>query len=114
MVNLGRIQRLSEGDKEFESILIKGFLKSVNQYMQDISLHIKNLDSDKLGYSTHTLKGACKNVGAESFADLAYQLEKIAKINNIEHVQKKYAALIIEHQEANDFFNNYLESDSTI
>jgi len=112
MLNLDRVQRISEGDKEFESILIKGFLKSVNQYMQDISLHVKNLDADNLGYSAHTLKGACKNVGAESFADLAYQLEECAKINNFDKAQKKYADLIIEHQVVNDFFNHYLGSGS--
>jgi len=60
--------------------------------MDDLNRANSEGDSDLLMRSAHSLKGMLKNFQAESAAEVAFEVEKMAKAENFEDVQTK-----IEH-----------------
>jgi CheY-like chemotaxis protein/HPt (histidine-containing phosphotransfer) domain-containing protein len=81
-----------DGDWSFLKEIVEVFLSDYPRRMDDLSRANSEGDSDLLMRSAHSLKGMLRNFQAESAAEVAFEVEKMAKAENFEDVQTK-----IEH-----------------
>jgi len=81
-----------DGDWSFLKEIVEIFLSDYPRRMDDLNRANSEGDSDLLMRSAHSLKGMLKNFQAESAAEVAFEVEKMAKAENFEDVQTK-----IEH-----------------
>ena len=111
MVDFERIKDLSQGEVEFEIKIITLFLDSSKQYMVDIARQIKKSDLSALDKTLHALKGACRSIGADSFAEKAITFENIIIQNSDTGIKECMLELEKEHIEAIDVFEDYLKAN---
>ena len=81
-----------DGDWSFLKEIVEVFLSDYPRRMDDLRRANTEGDSDLLMRSAHSLKGMLRNFQAESAAEVAFEIEKMAKAENFEDVQTK-----IEH-----------------
>ncbi|HEX3654586.1 MAG TPA: response regulator [Pirellulales bacterium] len=86
---LGRV----EGDRGLLGELIDIFLKQCPEWTTEIDGALAQRDSERLHRAAHTLKGAAGNLGFESVADFAKQLEMLSAASDWPAVQAAAAAL---------------------
>ena len=78
-----------DGDWSFLEEIVEVFLSDYPRLMDDLRRANTEGDCDLLMRSAHSLKGMLKNFQAESAAEVAYQIEKKAKIENLDDVRTK-------------------------
>lgn len=78
------LQRLSEGDEDFEWELVQMFLTSTQINLEKIRVAIANNDLLQLTKESHYLKGASANIGATAMCLTAGKLEQLVRQQQIE------------------------------
>lgn len=73
------LQRLSEGDIEFERELLETYVEDVQICLKKLEVALTGSDWQTASEIAHQLKGASGNVGAVGMAELAAQLERQAQ-----------------------------------
>lgn len=91
---------VSGGDPEFESELMRAFLRSTRLLLSDLSAAIRDGDAGSTGTCAHTLKGNCGALGAIPMAESCEALEWQAREGHPENfpawlaeIEQRYATL---------------------
>jgi len=75
------------GNVNIYKILLKKFISDGNVIISDISGAINDMDSEKIRFHSHKLKGMALTVCAENLAALLFKMEKMGKENNISNIE---------------------------
>lgn len=89
-----RLSQISDDDEEFQLELLNMLAADVAEQIVIIGSAIDQKGSRELQELGHYLKGATANVGVESIAEIAKQLEEAAKTEQFELAATYLAALV--------------------
>jgi HPt (histidine-containing phosphotransfer) domain-containing protein len=102
-IDLGRLNRLTDGDPEFARDLAVTFEGSGNQQLVEIGTALATQDRGGIARAAHKLKGASANIYAQALADLAARLETAAPVEDFAQLQRVTDALRYEFNHTNEF-----------
>jgi len=77
------IQRLM-GDRDLEKAVITAFLKELPQQIAELKMDISNKNSGKARIQAHTIRGASANLAAEGLRKIAYEVEKLGELGDLQ------------------------------
>lgn len=96
----------TSGGNELVRNILRTFLESAHDHLNQLSQAILNGDTEKLRHSAHTLKSSAANIGAESLSEALKQLEKFGLAGELhaarslqEKVQQLYQQALPEIEE---------------
>ncbi len=78
-INIDELSERLGGDNELLSQVIALFEDSYPQLLNEIDEAILHRDAEGLRRSAHTLKGMVSNLGAQTLAQAAYELEEMGQ-----------------------------------
>jgi HPt (histidine-containing phosphotransfer) domain-containing protein len=78
-----RLHQISEDDTEFELELLTMLAEDVKLHIEDLRQAVTNGDAEAIAHEAHYIKGASANVGVNRIANLAKQLEQLAREQNL-------------------------------
>ena len=78
--------------------VIEQYIESSSSLVKDLEDSLKTEDNEKLFISSHSLKSASLQVGAETLSDLARQIEAIAREDDTSEVKQLCKELSTEHK----------------
>lgn len=97
-VDLDQLAMISEGDAEFEKVLIDSFFESVGESLDLLERHLHDGQWESCGRDAHKIKGACATLGATGMRQIAMELEDICRAGATETVEKHAGALCEEYE----------------
>ncbi|MCS7208180.1 MAG: Hpt domain-containing protein [Fimbriimonadales bacterium] len=83
MLNYDYLNEITGGDVEFIAELLSDFLAQTPELIAQIAAAVAQGDADSLGKAAHALKGSARAIGADEFAQLAFELEQAGKQGNL-------------------------------
>ncbi len=99
--DLGSLRARVENDLELLDELVELYFSSSPLLVAEIEAAVSERNAEKLVRGAHTLKGVLRNMCATNCADAAFELEKLAKANELEHADESLAALKNEYERLN-------------
>lgn len=84
---------MTGGDEAFLQEILEEFLKTIPPLLEEVERAVIAGDSRLLARSAHTIKGSARAVGAQRFADIAFDLEQAGKAQNLQHAPDALRAL---------------------
>jgi HPt (histidine-containing phosphotransfer) domain-containing protein len=102
-LDLGRFNRLTDGDLEFARDLATTFAASGNEQLAEIGKALEAFDRGAVARAAHKLKGASANIYAQPLAELAERLEMQAPDADLGQLQQVSEALRHEFNRTSDF-----------
>jgi PAS domain S-box-containing protein len=87
------LRRTSNGDREFESRLLKLFVDTISSHLPALKTALDNQDFTGIGQEAHYIKGTSANVGAKSMRLYASQIERKARLHQLEGIETLHAQL---------------------
>ncbi|MGL5196220.1 MAG: response regulator [Chroococcales cyanobacterium] len=97
ILDLERLERISQGDSVFRKELLETFIEELQTHivsLQGVSLE----DLATLKQEAHYIKGASGNVGAQQICSIAAQLERDAKQGKADNLSDLFAQLTEAYQ----------------
>lgn len=97
ILDLERLERISQGDSVFRKELLETFIEELQTHivsLQSVSLE----DWAALKQEAHYIKGASGNVGAQQICSIAAQLERDAKQGKADNLSDLFAQLTEAYQ----------------
>jgi HPt (histidine-containing phosphotransfer) domain-containing protein len=88
-----RLSQISDDDEEFQLELLNMLAADITEQIVIIGSAIEKQNSKELQELGHYLKGATANVGVESIALIAYQIEEAGRAKQFELAETYLAAL---------------------
>ena len=82
-----QLRQLAGGDIEFEVELLEIFLADAEDSLRQLEQAIASKSIQNIEDIAHSLRGASANVGAQSLADVAFQLEQTARSGKMTNAQ---------------------------
>ncbi|MCX7993919.1 MAG: Hpt domain-containing protein [Fimbriimonadales bacterium] len=79
MLNETYLHEVAGGDPEFIAEILSDFLAQTPELIAQIEAAARVGHPDALSRAAHTLKGSARSVGADEFAEIAFQLELAGK-----------------------------------
>lgn len=95
-INRKALSERLDGDFDLFKELAQLFLSDSPKLVTAIEEAINNKNSEKIGKSAHTIKGAVANFSAEKAFSAALELEKIGKGHEIERTDDAFKKLMAE------------------
>ncbi|MDM7460621.1 MAG: Hpt domain-containing protein [bacterium] len=83
MINYDYLSEIAGGDEEFIAEILGDFLAQTPELLTQIEMAVAGADAGALGAAAHTLKGSARSVGADGFAEIAYELEQAGKSGDL-------------------------------
>jgi HPt (histidine-containing phosphotransfer) domain-containing protein len=71
------------GDEELLEMLLDGFFIDVPERIQELKKSLNSGDISTVERQAHTIKGASASVGGTALRNVAYEMEKAAKVGNL-------------------------------
>ena len=102
------LDELLEGDREFAEELFQTFFESANSCLEQAQAMLSSSDSENVFRPFHTLKGASASVGLTSVKELASELEKKARQNDLAFCSENLPALKTSVEEGRKLLDSYL------
>ncbi len=102
-IDVGFLAEMTGGDEDFTVELLQEYLNSAPPLIEQIETAMQNADADTLARSAHTLKGSSRSVGAQALAEIAYNLERAGKEQNMAVAPEHLRALRQEWQRVQQF-----------
>ena len=81
-----RLRDLTDGDAEFERELLETFVSSARALMAELRAGLMARNAMAVAKQAHTLKGMSLNVGANSLAKFAAELEAAGRAGNVDPI----------------------------
>lgn len=95
-----RLHKLvEETDYEFVTELIDVFLDEAPRLISSIEASLHSADFQQLALMAHSLKGSCKNFGANSLGDLCLRFEEIGRSGNMPSILPDLDELKLEYSQ---------------
>jgi two-component system, sensor histidine kinase and response regulator len=95
-INIKSLSDRLDGDFGLFKELAELFISDSPRLLSLINEAIKNNNGEKIGKTSHTMKGAVANFSADRAFNAALDLEKIGKNNEFEKVEAAYKNLSAE------------------
>jgi HPt (histidine-containing phosphotransfer) domain-containing protein len=95
-INKKALSERLDGDFDLFKELAQLFLSDSPKLISAIEDAIHNKNSEKIGKTSHTIKGAVANFSAEKAFNAALELEKIGKNHELEKVDDAFKKLLDE------------------
>ena len=83
-MNFERALEEFEGDKEFLTELLEGFIENVRAQVKIINQAISHGDAEVVKREAHSIKGGAANLTADKLSKIALELENIGKSGILE------------------------------
>ena len=96
IINREELRERLDNDMELFIELVDIFVTDSSKLIKNIGDAIKKSDSDSIGKTAHTLKGAVSNFSAVKAYESALSLEKIGKNNEIDKAPDAFEILKTE------------------
>jgi HPt (histidine-containing phosphotransfer) domain-containing protein len=93
-----RLSQISDDDEEFQTELLNMLAADITEQLVNIANSIELQDSKQLQQLGHYLKGSTANVGVNSIAAIAKQLEEVGKNQHFDQAKLLLAALTAQQQ----------------
>jgi HPt (histidine-containing phosphotransfer) domain-containing protein len=93
-----RLNQISDDDEEFQTELLNMLAADITEQLVNIANSIETQDGQQLQQLGHYLKGSTANVGVNSMAAIAKQLEEMGNNQQFELAQPLLAALTAQQQ----------------
>jgi PAS domain S-box-containing protein len=87
-MDLDRAIEEFEGDREYLTEVLEGFLKNVRAQLETMGQAISNRDADLVRKEAHAIKGGAGNLTAEDLAGIALELENIGTSGDLEEANE--------------------------
>jgi len=105
--NLSRLIKILGGSSEELVGLIQEFLEYYPPQMQKMEEDIQGKNASDLEKSAHKFKGSLSNFDAKEACDLAQQIEKMAKNNDLEEAHSVFVRLSGEMEKIKVYLENF-------
>ena len=106
--NINRVLSLLEGSKEELCGLIRESLRFFPEQLESIIDSIREKNAIELSKTAHKIKGSFSSFDAKRCFELALELEKAAKDQNLEDAEKTYRLLATETARLEEYLLNFL------
>ena len=93
LFDFDHLEKMSEGDTEFQKELLSGYINDVRARMSNLEMMIEQRIIQKVINEAHTIKGASLTVGAILVAENALGIELSGKNNDIRSALERLTAL---------------------
>ena len=93
IIDLEGVKQRLEGDLELWVELVQMFMDTHEEYLSNISTPLQQDNIEETMRALHTIKGALANIGAAKAAEIARELEMIAKKNELGAVKNRHLEL---------------------
>jgi PAS domain S-box-containing protein len=107
LINLDRLNEISEGNKEFQELLLDTFITAINSNILTIENAIAAKDYQTIAHQGHQIKGSSANIGIDFFQELGKDLEVKAKNNDLDGVK----LILAEMSKKIPALENFLQSN---
>ncbi|MBN2314719.1 MAG: response regulator [Sedimentisphaerales bacterium] len=97
------IRRL--GDEELIQEIVPIFLKDNKERIDKLTEAVKTCDAEAVKLYAHAIRGGGRNVGAQSLANVAYDLERASMVDNIETIVALLDTVRIELEKITTFLS---------
>lgn len=95
--------------------LLTDFIQGASDYFKDIETGIKENDFEKIRISAHSIKGSAGSIEARQMQAAAYELEKAAKTQSIELINKTRVSMMVEFEILSKLLKNEIaDSDNRL
>ena len=93
VINTGELKERLDGGYDLLKELIEIFLADSEKLLKNIDDAIAAHDPEKVGKSSHTIKGAVSNFSARDAFEAAYKLEQIGKSGDLSSAAAAFDSL---------------------
>lgn len=107
-LDLNRLKKVSLGEKDFETDLLKDYVKDTKSKFEQMTKVLDDNNMKKLSELAHSLKGSSYTVGASKSGDEALGIELSAKNNDKENCSERISKLKIAIEKTEIEINRYL------
>ena len=107
-VHIGRIQEISDGNREVESELIGLFLSENEKRFRALESAIRGKNVEQVKHEAHTIKGSSANAGAQGMLEIARRLEQMSEDGQIDPALQAFTNLKCEFERVRTFLRHYL------
>jgi HPt (histidine-containing phosphotransfer) domain-containing protein len=83
MLDLQKLDQNMDGDAEMLRDIVDAFLRDLPQRERELQESLTRRDAPTLARAAHTMKGLLLTLGAKPAADVALQLEILARCGNL-------------------------------
>jgi len=97
------------GDKDFLKEMLSEFLQLSGDQMSAIQQAIGGNDADTLTKQAHSIKGAAANLGAESVASVALELEMMGRKSQLDQAGDAFDRLRQQVDALNEYVTHSLD-----
>ncbi len=111
-INKKALRERLDGDFELFKELSQLFLSDSPKLVSAIQEAIKIKNSEKIGKTSHTIKGAVANFSAEKAFNAALTLEKMGKNQDLEKVEEAFNDLTNEIENMRKALRQILDENS--
>ena len=109
-VEIEQIQKVADGDVEFERDLIETFLSDSEEQLRGLEVALGEQDAEEIRGRAHAIKGSSANVGAKAVQELAYQMEKIGAGKELAQAPDVCLELRAAFEQAREFLQAHLRA----
>ncbi|MHB8910843.1 MAG: response regulator [Syntrophales bacterium] len=81
------------GDEELARAVVEGFLEDIPRQIEALRVHLESRDASGVAHQAHTIKGASANVCGEALRAVAEEMEKAARIDDLEYVMARLSEM---------------------
>jgi HPt (histidine-containing phosphotransfer) domain-containing protein len=106
-LDINRLQEISQGDTEFEGILLGAFQEDATQQLAAIRAAAEAGSAAQLAAAAHNLKGASSNIGAREAQHICAALERMNPAEDATGTQMLITQLEEEIQRITAFIGQY-------
>lgn len=99
---------MTGGDAEFERELLQEFLSTIPGLIEQVRQAIASGNSTALAGAAHTIKGSARAVGAQTFAEIAFALERAGKEQRMEDAMQTAQSLFAEWQRVQGYIERQI------
>ncbi|MGC8784162.1 MAG: response regulator [Armatimonadota bacterium] len=99
---------MTGGDPEFERELLQEFLSTIPGLIEQVRQSLASGNSTALAGAAHTIKGSARAVGAQTFAEIAFALERAGKEQRMEEALETAQSLFVEWQRVQGYIERQI------
>jgi len=107
-INKAMIEELKVLMENDFPLLIETFLTDGDQRLDALDKAILDTNPAKIREVAHALKGSSANLGAETLANISYEIESMGRENNLDSIDENITQLKEEYQKVKDYFQSLI------
>ncbi len=110
LINLTRLQEVSDGDKQFQILILQTFIEGATININTMLTALENNDYIEVEHQAHQLKGSSANIGIDSMQEIAQKLEDQAKQQQLSQTKELISDLEKKLHYVQDFWQKQITS----